>query len=265
MTRPIVFLTDYGLVDEFVGVCHGVIARIAPETRVIDLTHQVPRQDVDQGALALARSVRFMPDDAVYLAVVDPGVGTERRPIAVEASMGALLVGPDNGLLSLAWVELGGASRAVRIISDEVKLHPVSRTFHGRDIFAPAAAHLAAGGSLERLGSALEVDDLATIEMSGPMIAPGVVGARVVGVDGFGNVQLNARPEDLEAAELRWPVAVGRHQLPRVRAFAEVPEGHPAAIVDSHGMVAIVVNHGSAARLLDLRPGDTVTITSQRA
>ena len=264
MTRSIVFLTDYGLADEFVGVCHGVIARIAPDARVIDLTHQVARQDVDQGALALARSVRFMPDDAVYLAVVDPGVGTERRPLAVEASSGAVLVGPDNGLLSLAWSELGGASRAVEISSDEVVLHPISRTFHGRDVFAPAAAHLASGFAFDRLGRPLDVDDLATIEVSGPMVAPGVVGARVMGIDGFGNVQLNARPEDLESAELRGPLVLGRHDLPRVRTFTEVPEGHPAAIVDSQGMVAVVVNHGSAARLFGLRPGDAVTLTGHR-
>jgi hypothetical protein len=264
VTRPIVFLTDYGLSDEFVGVCHGVIARIAPDAHTVDLTHQIARQDVDRGALALARSARFMPEDAVYLAVVDPGVGSERRPIAVEASSGALLVGPDNGLLSLAWVELGGCARAVEISSEEVLLHPVSRTFHGRDVFAPAAAHLATGMALERLGPALDVDELATIEVSGPMVAPGVVGARVVGVDGFGNVQLNARPEDLEAAELHGPLAIGRHELPRVRTFSEVPQGHPAVIVDSQGMVAVVVNHGSAARLLGLQPGDTVTVSERR-
>jgi S-adenosyl-L-methionine hydrolase (adenosine-forming) len=264
VTRPIVFLTDYGLVDEFVGVCHGVIARIAPDVRVIDLTHQVPRQDVGQGALALARAVRYMPEDAVHLAVVDPGVGTERRPIAIEASSGALLVGPDNGLLSLAWAELGGAVRAAEISSDEVLLRPVSRTFHGRDVFAPAAAHLATGFPFERLGRPLDVEELSTIEVAGPMVAPGVVGARVVGVDGFGNVQLNARPQDLEAAQLSGPLTVGRYELPRVRTFSEVPAGHPAAIVDSQGMVAVIVNHGSAARLLGLKPGDTVTIAGQR-
>ena len=264
MTRPIVFLTDYGLADGFVGVCHGVIARIAPDARVIDLTHQVARQDVGQGALALARSVRYMPEDAVYLAVVDPGVGTERRPVAVVASSGAVLIGPDNGLLSLAWAELGGCVRGVEIAAPEIMLHPVSRTFHGRDIFSPAAAHVASGTALERLGPALNVDELATIEVSAPMVAPGVVGARVVGVDGFGNVQLNAGPDDLDAAGLRGPLAIGRHDLPVVRTFSEVSEGHPAVIVDSQGMLAVVVNRGSAARTLGLRPGDGVTITAQR-
>jgi len=121
VSRPIVFLTDYGLADGFVGICHGVIARIAPDARVIDLTHQVARQDVLQGAVALGRAARFMPDDAVYLAVVDPGVGSERRPVAVETRAGALLVGPDNGVLSMTWTELGGAQRAVTGLRFEVR------------------------------------------------------------------------------------------------------------------------------------------------
>ena len=115
MTRPLVFLTDYGIADEFVGVCHGVMTRIAPDARIVDLTHAVPRQDVMRGALTLGRATGYMPEDAVYVAVVDPGVGSERRSIAVLADSGALLVGPDNGLLSLAWEALGGASAAVEI------------------------------------------------------------------------------------------------------------------------------------------------------
>ena len=144
MSRPIVFLTDYGRSDAFVGICHGVMARIAPDARVIDLTHAVPRQDVLRGAVELARAVPYMPADAVYVAVVDPGVGSDRRAVAVAAGA-SLLVGPDNGVLSLAWDALGGVTEAVEIASPAVVLAPVSRTFHGRDIFAPAAAHLAAG------------------------------------------------------------------------------------------------------------------------
>jgi hypothetical protein len=260
MTRPIVFMTDYGLADEFVGICRGVIERIAPGASVIDLTHQIERQSVLHGAVVLGRAARFMPQDAVYLAVVDPGVGSERRPIAVEAASGALLVGPDNGLLSMAWASLGGAARAVEVTSDEVVLHPVSRTFHGRDVFAPAGAHLAAGTPIERLGAWVEVDALQTVELSGPMVTPGAIGARVVGVDGFGNVQLNATPEDLAAAGLRGPVAVGSHDVPIVGTFADVPEGHPALIVDSQGYVALVVNHGHAARFFEVRPGDGLTV-----
>jgi len=144
MARPIVFVTDYGLADGFVGICHGVMARIAPEARVIDLTHAIPRQDVMRGALVLGRATDFMPGDAVYAAVVDPGVGSERRSIAVRAASGAVLVGPDNGLLSMAWDAFGGAVAAVEIAAEDVVLQPVSKTFHGRDVFAPAAAHLEA-------------------------------------------------------------------------------------------------------------------------
>lgn len=260
MNRPIVFLTDYGLADEFVGICHGVIERIAPGARVVDLTHQIQRQSVLHGAVVLGRAARFMPESAVFLAVVDPGVGSERRPIAVEASSGAVLIGPDNGLLSMAWGALGGAARAVEIAADDVVLHPVSRTFHGRDVFAPAAAHVASGRPLERLGPAIDPATLHVIELAGPMVTPGAIGARVVGVDGFGNVQLNAGPEDLASAGLSGPMSVGARDVPLAATFADVPEGQPAVIVDSQGFVALVVNRGSAARLFDLRPGDGVTI-----
>lgn len=260
MARPIVFLTDYGLADEFVGVCHGVIARVAPEVRVIDLTHQVARQDILQGAIVLGRAVRYMPHDAVFLGVVDPGVGSERRAVAVEASSGALLVGPDNGLLSMAWEALGGARRAAVIDSEAVVLHPVSKTFHGRDVFAPAAAHLAAGLPLEDVGPALDPRVLRALELPGPMVTPGVVGARVVGVDGFGNVQLNATPADLEAAGIGRRVTVGPRTIPRTATFADVPEGAAAVIVDSQGFVALVVNHGSAAQAFGLAVGSPVVL-----
>ena len=260
MTRPIIFLTDYGIADEFVGVCHGVLQRIAPGVTVIDLTHQIAPQAVLQGAVVLSRAIRYMPDDAVYLAVVDPGVGSERRPVAVETRSGVALIGPDNGLLSMAWRELGGVSRSVDIASGEVLLHPVSKTFHGRDVFAPAAAHLAAGVALERLGPEIDPSSLQTLELARPMVAPGVIGARVVGVDGFGNVQLNAAPDDLRAAGIAGALAIGPHVVPIVSTFEDVPEGAAAAIVDSQGFVAIVVNRGSGAGLLDVRPGDAVTI-----
>lgn len=260
MAKPIVFLTDYGLVDEFVGVCHGVIASIVPEAHVIDLAHQIPRQDVQQGAVTLGRAARFMPHDAVFLAVVDPGVGSDRRPVAVEAVSGALLVGPDNGLLSMAWEELGGASRAAEIASDEIMLESVSRTFHGRDIFAPAAAHLAAGMSLEQIGPAVEPRTLRFLEAQGPMVTLGAVGGRVAGIDRFGNVQLNVLPADLEAAGLRGRLTIGSRTVPRALAFADVAEGELAAIIDSQGFVALVVNHGSAAQTLHLSVGDPVLL-----
>jgi S-adenosyl-L-methionine hydrolase (adenosine-forming) len=260
MTRPIVFLTDYGLADEFVGVCHGVMVGIAPDVRVIDLTHAIPRQDVMRGALTLGRATQYMPDDAVYVAVVDPGVGSERRSVGVRAASGSVLVGPDNGVLSLAWEALGGAEEAVEIASDRVLLHPVSRTFHGRDVFAPAAAHLAAGIALADIGPKIPVEELRVLELPGPMVSSDAIGARVTGVDGFGNVQLNVTPADLDAAGLGPVLNVRGRQAPRVGIFADVEEGSLAAIVDSQGQLALVVNRGSAADALGLAIGKTVVL-----
>lgn len=260
MSRPIVFLTDYGLTDEFVGVCHGVMVRVAPDVRVIDLAHSIPRQDVMRGALTLGRATSYMPGDAVYVAVVDPGVGSERKSIAVRAASDALLIGPDNGLLSLAWEALGGAEAAVEITSGDVVLQPVSRTFHGRDVFAPAAAHLAAGMSLADLGSAVAVEELHVLELPGPMVAAGAIGARAIGVDGFGNVQLNVGPHDLEAAGIGPVLTVRGRTVPRVAIFADVPRGTLAAIIDSQGQLALVVNQGSAADTLGLSVGKTIVL-----
>ncbi|HYV02229.1 MAG TPA: SAM-dependent chlorinase/fluorinase, partial [Actinomycetota bacterium] len=189
MDRPIAFLSDYGLEDEFVGICHAVMARLAPRASVIDLTHAIPPHDVLRGALVLARSVAYLPTDAVLLAVVDPGVGTERRPIAVETVReGRLLVGPDNGLLSLAWDEAGGVARAVEIRSPDVVLEPVSTTFHGRDVFSPAAAAVASGWPLERLGPAIDPSGLEVVRVPEPTVEDGRVDAEVLSVDRFGNL-----------------------------------------------------------------------------
>jgi S-adenosylmethionine hydrolase len=260
MSRPIVFLTDYGMADEFVGVCHGVMLRIAPDARVIDLTHSIPRQDVMRGALTLGRATSYMPDGAVYVAVVDPGVGSERGSIAVRAASNAFLVGPDNGLLSLAWEALGGAEAAVEITSEDVILHPASRTFHGRDVFSPAAAHLASGMVFADLGPPLVVEQLRVLELPGPMVAAGAIGARVAGVDGFGNVQLNVRPDDLEAAGVGPVLTIRGRLVPRVGVFADVPVGTLAAIIDSQGHLALVVNQGSAVDMLGLSVGKTVVL-----
>ena len=260
MSRPIVFLTDYGMADEFVGVCHGVMLRIAPDARIVDLTHSIARQDVMRGALTLGRATSYLPEDAVYVAIVDPGVGSGRGSIAVRAGSGALLVGPDNGLLSLAWEALGGAEEAVEITSEVVVLQPVSRTFHGRDVFAPAAAHLASGMPIAALGSTIDVERLRVLELPGPMVAAGAIGARVTGVDGFGNVQLNVAPQDLEAADIGPVLTVRGRAIPRVGVFADVPLGELGAIIDSQGQLALVVNQGSAADRLGLSGGKTVVL-----
>ena len=260
MTRPIVFCTDYGLQDEFVGVCHAVMARIAPDAHVIDLTHAIPRQDVGRGAMALSRAVAYLPDDAVVVAVVDPGVGSERRAVALSTPAGVLLVGPDNGLLSATWEALGGVEEAREIAADGVVLTPVSETFHGRDVFAPAAAHLAAGLPLARIGPSIDPSSLRAYDSPSAMVTPGAIGARVMAVDGFGNVQLNVEAEHLAAAGISGAVKVGDHHLPFVRIFADLPDMDLGAIVDSQGFIALVMNKGSAAQALSLRDGDTVIL-----
>lgn len=260
MMRPIVFLTDYGLADEFVGVCHGVIARIAPGAPVIDLTHAIPRQDVTRGALVLSRATSYLPADAVYCAVVDPGVGSERRAIAVRAASGALLVGPDNGLLSVAWEVLGGAQAAHAIESPAVLLEPVSNTFHGRDVFAPCAAHLAVGLDLSDVGPSIPPGGLRAFDLPGPMVAAHAVGARVSGVDRFGNVQLNVTREHLGDAGIGERAIVSGHVLPIVGIFADLPTNGLGLLVDSQGFVALVVNQGSAAEALGLRSGAAVVL-----
>jgi S-adenosyl-L-methionine hydrolase (adenosine-forming) len=268
MARPIVFCSDYGLADEFVGVCHGVIARIAPDARVIDLTHGIRAMDVRGGAAELATSVRYMPEDAVYLAVVDPGVGTSRRGIAVETTGGQLLVGPDNGLLSPAWEELGGAVASVEITARDVVLTPTSHTFHGRDVFAPAAAHLANGRGLAALGPEIALDSLVRVDMPRPQIAAGQIRCGVLSIDRFGNVQLTAREDDLAGAGLDDEHDVlldtdeaGAITLRRARTFDDVRAGQAALIVDSSGWLAAAVNGGSLAEALRISVGDPVVIT----
>jgi S-adenosylmethionine hydrolase len=263
--RPIVFLSDYGLDDEFVGLCHSVIARIAPDVRVIDLSHGIPPRDVARGAMVLADAIPYAPPDAVFLAVVDPGVGTARLPIVVEAGE-AFLIGPDNGLLSLAWDWLGGPSRAFVIESEHLGLSNPSRTFHGRDVFAPAAARVAAGESPETLGRALDLARMLRIPPPRGIVKSWSVDCRVVGIDRFGNVQLSAGEEDLDEAGLapadtlavRTPKST--LSLPRARTFADVPEGDTALIVDATGRLALIVNGGSASDSLAVRIGDVVEV-----
>jgi S-adenosyl-L-methionine hydrolase (adenosine-forming) len=269
MSRPIVFLTDYGLDDEFVGVCHGVIARIAPEARVIDLAHGIPPQDVLRGALVLAGAVPYMPSDAVYLAVVDPGVGGPRGAIAVATADGALLVGPDNGLLSLAWQELGGVIQAVEISAPDILLQPVSATFHGRNVFAPAAAHLAEVADLAELGPEVDIAGLQHVHVPPPVVAPGELAAVVLGVDRFGNLELNAKPDDLAEAGLAGMArlllrhAGGSTGIVPARTFADVPPGEGALIEDSSGSLAVVVNQGNAAKAFGLGAGSPVTLSAE--
>ncbi|HEX9235299.1 MAG TPA: SAM-dependent chlorinase/fluorinase [Actinomycetota bacterium] len=260
MARPIIFISDYGLDDEFVGVCHAVMSRTAPQARVIDLTHAILPQDVLRAALVLRQALPYLPSDAVLLAVVDPGVGSERRPVAVRAATGdRLLVGPDNGVLSLAWGE-GDPAGAVEITSAEVLLRPLSRTFHGRDVFAPAAARLAAGWSLERLGPVADLSSLSRVEIPQVEVDAEGIHAEVLAVDRYGNVQTSARRGhvDTMGGPLEVVTPSGAVPLWRAETFAEVAEGQLAVIVDSGGWVSMVLNRGSAAEVLGLTAGDPI-------
>src|SRR5215203_6007577 len=195
--RPVCFLSDFGLADDFVGTCKGVMHRIAPGVSIVDLTHGVPDFGVEAGAELLEHATRYMPADAVYLAVVDPGVGTERRGLALRTESGALLVGPDNGLLVAAAEALGGIIGAVALTEERFHLHPVSNTFHGRDVFAPVAAHLAAGVEFWDLGGYV---DPASLTRLGPAIALVDRGGgwviRIISIDHFGNARLSVTKEE---------------------------------------------------------------------
>jgi S-adenosyl-L-methionine hydrolase (adenosine-forming) len=260
----ITFTSDYGLEDHFVGVCHGVMARVAPGVRVLDVSHAVRAQDVRLGALVLAQAVPYLPR-AVHLAVVDPGVGTGRGAVAVEAG-GQLLVGPDNGLLGWAAEALGGVERAHALENPAYRLARVSRTFHGRDVFAPAAAHLAAGVDPGELGPEVDPGRLVTLERAAARVDRGRVAGRVAAVDHFGNLALDLRRQDLEAAgvaagdpvEVR--VAGCAHRAVLGETFASVPAGDLVVHEDSFGALAVAVNLGRAADRLGAGPGDRVEL-----
>jgi S-adenosylmethionine hydrolase len=260
----ITFTSDYGLEDHFVGVCHGVMARVAPRARVLDVSHAVAAQDVRQGALVLEQAVPYLPR-AVHLAVVDPGVGTGRGMVAVQAG-GQPLVGPDNGLLVWAAEALGGVDRAHALANPAYRLDPVSRTFHGRDVFAPAAAHLAAGVDPAELGPEVDPAGLVRLERAAPRVRAGRVGGSVVAVDHFGNLALDLRRRDLERAGVAAgdPVQVrvgGRaHQAVLAETFASVPAGDLLLHEDSFGSLAVAVNRGRAADRLGAGPGEPVEV-----
>ena len=182
----ITFLTDFGLQDDFVGVCRGVMKRIARDAQILDVTHGIPPQAVSQGALVLARSVPYLPT-AVHLAVVDPGVGSERRAVAIRTASGRIYVGPDNGLLTIA-ADADGIDGVRNLTNPHYHLDEVSRTFHARDLFSPVAAHLAAGASFADLGDEVDPSTLVRIHPPAASVADGELRATVLEVDRFGNL-----------------------------------------------------------------------------
>ena len=252
------FLSDYGLQDDFVGVCHGVIATICPQARVIDLSHGIPAHDVAAGALVLEAAIAYLPA-GVHLAVVDPGVGSDRRAVALRCADGRHLVGPDNGLLTPAADAAGGVAAAVDIGDSPLALRPVSATFHGRDLFAPVAAHLAGGAALERAGSAIDPGSLIRARIAPARVQDGALLADVRYVDGFGNLQLNATAPELAPTGLRaggaltvhLPDGTG-HEAVYGHTFTDAEPGELVLYEDAHRRLALAINRDSAADRLGL-------------
>ncbi len=260
----ITFLSDFGLQDDFVGTCHGVIATIAPEARVLDITHGIDPQAVLQGALVLRHAVPYTPA-GVHLAVVDPDVGGTRRALALRTAGGRLFVGPDNGLLMLAADELG-LDAAHELTDRRYRLGDVSRTFHARDIFAPAAAHLAAGVPLEELGPAVDPSTLVRISLPEPEVGRRQVHATAMIVDRFGNIETNVRRDAVDALGLEDGARIEvRLQLDRYFAllagtFADAPAGELILYEDAYGLMSLAISQGDAARLTGVRPGDELRL-----
>src|SRR5215218_236595 len=274
----VTLLTDYGYDDEFVGICHGVILKIAPQARIVDITHGIPRHDVRRGAVVLRNALPYMPK-AVHVAGVDPQVGSERRALALRCNDGTVLVGPDNGVLSLAWEQSGGVELAVDVKRSPLRLEPASATFHGRDVFSPVAAHLAAGGEIADAGDPVDPDALVRIDLPQPRLeGDGTLVAHVVTVDGYGNVTLDVGHEFLAGTGLMLggvaevevdaggdggaavKLGGGRVAAPFVMAFADVEPGETVVYEDASRTLALAVNRGSAAAELGLQPDDEVRL-----
>ena len=271
MSLPISFLSDFGHADEFVGVVHGVIARIAPGCSVIDVGHDFPRGDVQSAALALMRSIQYLPE-GVALAVVDPGVGTSRRAIAARTPWG-FFVGPDNGLLAPAVAMVGGADAIVSIEDPRFRLPSEGETFHGRDVFGPAAAVLASGeASLEDLGPAVDLGSVTPlmIPLAEPDGSGGVLG-EVLWIDHFGNAQTNVAPDDLKSLglepgdEVSTVISGFDRSMPWVEAYGDVAEGAGLLHADSYGQIAIAVHGGRADEEYPLVVRTAVTFRSPKA
>lgn len=258
-------LTDFGTSDPFVGVMKGVVLRRAPGVTIVDLTHEVPPQDVRTGALHLSRAVPYLPV-GVHVAVVDPGVGTERAGVAIRAARGDVLVGPDNGLLTLAAEALGGVEAVHELTAEEHRSEVVSATFHGRDVFAPAAGALASGVPVTELGPSR--GQLTQLDLPSTSVSQGQLTTEVLLVDHFGNLQLAATGDDAERAGLQLGerLLLGlddqlRIEVPFVRTFGEVRDGSPAVLVDSDGHLAVVITGGDAAERTGVGPGTSARLS----
>jgi S-adenosylmethionine hydrolase len=264
----VTFLSDFGLQDDFVGTCHGVIKRIAPEAQIIDVTHGIPPQQVLQGALVLANTVPYMPV-GVHLAVVDPGVGSARRALALRDEAGRSYVGPDNGLLIPA-AERTGIAAAHELANPDYALPSISRTFHGRDLFAPAAAHLARGVSLQDLGPPIDPGALVRLDLPQPEVGPNRIAATVLYVDAFGNVALNITRHHVDeigivpGTQVELELGGERFYAVAARTFADARPGDIMLYEDSYQNMSIAISNGDAAEMLHARAGQSLRINVGR-
>lgn len=263
--RPVVtFLSDYGTSDEFAGVCHGVIVRICPDAHVIHITHGVAPTRVDQGARLLASAIGYLPA-GVHLAVVDPGVGSPRRALALRSADGRVFVGPDNGLLIPAAEACGGVVEAFAITNPAAMLESVSRTFHGRDVFAPAAARIAAGMPLEQIGERLDPAGLVRRDDPGHRLEGSRLTAAVLAIDRFGNIQLGARPGQLAGrfqvgATVEVATEDDRYYVRCAETFTDVDQGELVLYEDANGQLSLAINHGDAAELTAAQVGGELVL-----
>ncbi len=261
--QTVSFLSDFGHADEFVGVVHSVIRSIAPHAGIVDITHGIAAHDVRAGGQALARSVEYL-NPGVVVAVVDPGVGTARRAVAVEVGHGSsVLVGPDNGLLGPAVALVGGATRAVEITNPEYRLaSPGGATFDGRDVFAPAAGHLCNGLALDALGPEIDPAGLVSATVPLAQFDGATVSAQVLWVDRFGNCQLNLAPADIESLGSVVELEVGGEVriAERAVAYDAIPARRAGLVVDSSGLISIALRRSDAAHELSLAAGAEVKL-----
>jgi S-adenosylmethionine hydrolase len=266
----IAFASDYGLTDEFVGVCKAVMLGLAPDVRILDIGHDIPAHDVRAGALLLVRAVQYLPDDCVVVAVVDPGVGTSRRLVAVEVA-GGVLLGPDNGLLAPAVAMAGGARSVISLDNPEYHLPAPGPTFAGRDVLAPAAGHLAAGVPLAELGTPVDPATLVPGLVSLPEVRDdGTIVGEVWWVDRFGNCQLNIDPDELAAVGAGEGARIEVHVGGEIRAarwvhtYADAKPSELVLLVDSYGLLALAFDRESAAATLRLKAGSGVSLVAER-
>lgn len=260
----VTFLSDFGTADDFVGICHGVILRACPGAQVVHVTHGIRAQAIGHGARVLAGAIPYLPV-GVHLAVVDPGVGSGRRAIALRSADGRLFVGPDNGLLITAAEACGGIAEVHEIANPDVMLHPVSRTFHARDVFSPAAGHLAAGMPLAELGPALDPADLVRRVGIDHDVDGSLLKAAVQHIDRFGNIQLAVFASELDGlfapgrlAEVVTPD--DRYYVRCAETFTDVDPGELVLYADSSGLLSVAVNRGSAAELTAAEAGDEIGV-----